>query len=355
MRLTSRAARRLASGVPAAVVAALALTSAPPAHAETVRPGYLPSGPAPTTLTWLADHRIHPAGRAWYRLDTDLGDRSYLLGRAPGSGWLVVRQMTSGGDAVTDVMKVQNAVSQRLVRASAGGDLVYAGYRVSQDRTRVVRIVGDRGGTAFTTFSTVTGEQQQERGPDFDERVIGTRGSSFLMSKYVGGTSLDTRLYEWPQGAPPAAVVPAVTNPREVYPAKDLVVVGPYGPVGPQALSKPQPPPWRAPFTSMAVSPGKRFVAGTRVGGDGRTLQVRRLSDGAIVRSFTLPRPIDGTVAFEDDRTVLFQGGTTSGKSALVRCVVAGTSHRCERVSGFVRFLSFEDESHIWGPTPAED
>lgn len=95
---------------------------------------------------------------------------------------------------------------------------------------------------------------------------------------------------------------------------------------GPTSLSDPGSPLWRAEFNAHSISPAGTYVLGA-------TGQVRRMSDGSVVRTLALPRYDDSlthTMGWANDRVVLHVI-SKGGREALVRCDVI--SGRCRQLT----------------------
>ena len=109
--------------------------------------------------------------------------------------------------------------------------------------------------------------------------------------------------------------------------------------VGPTSLDAPGAPLWSASFFPVEVSPDGQYVSGMRSGADG--LQIRRLSDGSLVRELSAPfRYYNPLGLWESDGSVLAM--VSSGRSDfVVRCPVSGA---CEVAVPKTRGLSFPDE-----------
>ena len=92
--------------------------------------------------------------------------------------------------------------------------------------------------------------------------------------------------------------------------------------VGPTSLDAPGTPAWSANFSPVAVSPDGQYVSGFSRVAPG--LQIRRLSDGSLVRELSAPfRYYQPLGLWESDGSVLAM--VSSGRSdVVVRCPVAG-------------------------------
>jgi hypothetical protein len=95
---------------------------------------------------------------------------------------------------------------------------------------------------------------------------------------------------------------------------------------GPTSLDAPSAPAWAASFIPVAVSPDGQYVSGFRQGADG--LQIRRLSDGSVVRELTAPfRYYQPLGLWESDGSVLatVSVGPSGRADIVVRCPVVGS------------------------------
>jgi hypothetical protein len=102
---------------------------------------------------------------------------------------------------------------------------------------------------------------------------------------------------------------------------------------GPTAFSDPGPLAWRKRFRPTDVSPGRTYVLGREVlaHGDPGRLEVRRMSDGRLVRRLPTGAEDEHVVAgFDTDATVVMVT-TSGGRRAIVRCDLP--SGGCTRVT----------------------
>lgn len=118
---------------------------------------------------------------------------------------------------------------------------------------------------------------------------------------------------------------------------------------GPTSISTPGEPAWSARFAPLAISPDRRLVLGTgpRLVHRRQVLQVRRMSDGKVLRQYSYGRVIrprefwsfDGdtaqTARFEGNRRFVFELAA-GGRARLVRCTMAGRCVQASRTGGGV-------------------
>ncbi|GAB4012855.1 hypothetical protein [Nocardioides ultimimeridianus] len=96
-------------------------------------------------------------------------------------------------------------------------------------------------------------------------------------------------------------------------------------PVGPTSFSSPGTPTWTAPFTPMAVSPDGRRVAGIVENYPLVDVEIRRVSDGALLRTIHT-EPLNNLAGlWWESSTALLISENLRYRSWLIRCTVAGS------------------------------
>jgi len=226
------------------------------------------------------------------------------------------------------------------VRLAVGGErLVWTGFNRGGSETWV-RKVGDGRRVGGTKYSLAFGAPLDAVG----QRVLTIQDDEDLVAQTV----------VWRPGVATRVLAGASAGGS----LADDVLFVPTGDdtYGPTSISAPGTPPWSARFAMLDVSPGGDRVLGVRAGrARGRdVLQVRRISDGTVLRQWTYGSwrgdswaPLGGreeTARFETDSRVVFEV-RKDGRSALVRCRVNGGCTRASRLGGGV---SFPRETFVW-------
>lgn len=325
---------------------------------EHPKPNSLARG-ADAALPYLQDGRIHAKGRATPVVVPYDGERQVLLGRS-GEDQLVA----SGKDGVISVHRIRRGQAPRLVPrgrddynptkslgvllARGGGRLLWTEFPRYGSRTLVRRV---RDGHLFKDDET-DGEIFTS-GLPFDAaegRVLIEGAINGNDGNDVVGTAV------WRPG-----IAMRVVHHRGIsggFLNRDVMFVEDgrrhYGPT---SISAPGTPAWSDRFTPLDLSPSAKRVLGVATkqvrGRD--VLQVRRMSDGKVLRSWTYGRrSVKGAPAFAQEQTARFETNakvvfevTRAGESALVRCRVSGS---CRRASALGGPVSFGREKFVWVP-----
>lgn len=350
-------ARAAAVTTAAALTFALtfALTQAPAGAAPPVEhpdPGRLVRG-VDARVPYLQDGVVRANGRQ-LRVRVPYADgKQTLLGRSR-KGWLVA----SGTDGVVRVHRVRRGRAPRLVprgrheyplnesrgvRLAVGGErLVWTGFNRGGSETWVRR-VGDGRRVGGKKYSLAFGKPLDAVG----QRVLTIQDDPDLVAQtVVWRPGVATRvLGGGSAGGSLADDVLFVPTGDDVF--------------GPTSIRSPGAPAWSARFAMIDLSPSGDRVLGIRAGRvRGRNvLQVRRMSDGVVLRQWTygswrgdswsLLDRREETARFETDSKVVFEV-RKDGRSALVRCRVHDGCTRASQLGGAV---SFPRDPFIWWAT----
>lgn len=314
----------------AAVLSAAPAVAAPPtptvdgAPTDTVvdlRPGALKPGHRPRT-TYMVGRTIHPKTGDPIVLDVPRArwEGLRLLGRGD-RGWVV---QSSGDPFLVYNVSARGTAKPFLTLSSYDGD---AEWRLSRDGSRVLSWADDRGGFSSVTVYGVNGRRLGGRSFGSLGHVLDFAGPRLL-------ATVDRTIWWWPESRP-TLVTPRSS--RMAAPGRDtLFVVRDDGRVGPTKLSAPGTPRWTARFDAIRISPDGRYVLGRRQDGEAwpiNVLEVRRLTDGHLVRAFRLGDDDwlrRSTIWWESARAFLFRVETSRGRT-VVRCWVGGTCNRATR------------------------
>lgn len=333
------------------VVAALAVVVAPTGAVAAV------DHPDPTRLVrgvdakvpYLQDGVLTAGGRSLsvgVRYD---GERQVLLGES-GKGWLVA----SGRNGVARVHLVRRGKAPKRVPKAAEeyNPTRDISVRLSRGGKRLVWTSFDRGGDFGWVRAVSDGRLLSDLEEESPGRPLDAAGDRVLTEGGDEGGWWGTVV--WRPGQPAEHVTRRRVSGGLL--ARDLLFVhkGP-GLYGPTAISAPGTPAWSAAFTPLDLSPdGTRVLGRATARVKGRdVLQVRRVSDGQILRAWTSGRAkVKGEPAPAREQTARFETNgkvvlevTRKGRTALVRCRVVGPCTRASKLGGPV---SFGFESFSW-------
>lgn len=292
-----------------------------------VRLADLDRGPNPA-ISWLALNTVHtPNGRThrlpWTKRAAERRELT-LYGRTP-SGWVVTdlqryeaeHAWVVKGDEKTPVGTASVTQDQRTWRVARDGSALLG--RVYTEGTASVRV---------TRLSD--GAPVGDRDFDGSGAVLDFDGTDALI-----GVDGDT--VRWQPGQDPTSVGAVAVAGDLVH---DVLVVPGAAPgtVGPTTISAPGTPAWEAPLERVEVSPDGRFLLGLVTGdrrGDGKHIEVRRMSDGGVVAAFHVRNMWRLTVQWEGQMSIAFEITRTARRrhvwgevDALARCRLNGECTR---------------------------
>ena len=304
------------------------VASASPGHAGERRPA--------VQSAYLVGLDIHtPSGRI---VHVPLPEQRYsfttLFGRTA-KGWLI----GYGCDAYL--------VAKRHAKKLPRVDLCSLGYGFANTMTddrRYLLTAWDQRGTGITMGRTDLADPKAEY--DFIEdayRLDGGTADKAYVATYGGLVEVDLLTGD-------ATEIVRRGVPLVDVGSDTLFVVSPKdsGFVGPTRLSDPGQVSWRQEFLPTDVSPDVTYVLGTAP--DYKSLQVRRMSDGRLVR--TIPQPDDfnssvfSDVGWDTDHSVVMVK-VYGKRRAIVRCPVP--AGRCRRVTRLAR-LAVSLPTWVAGP-----
>lgn len=253
---------------------------------------------------------VLPSGRkVAVRLPASHAPHLDLLGTS-GAGYVVVDH--AGRNVFYRVAR-----SGRVTKFLTRPNIESTDNLLSRDGRRVLELYVDRAGTSTATVFDLRGR-----------KVGGSRyGGYASVLDFTGPRVVISadRLWSWTPGSKPtkdpAGFAGLVDLGRDVL----FAAVDQDGAVGPTSFASPGTPPWSALFQPRAISPDGAYVAGLDL--DDETVQLRRMSDGVLVRSLG-GRLVPGrTLRWDEPSTVVvaFEAGR---RSALVSCPVSGACTR---------------------------
>jgi hypothetical protein len=350
----------------ALVLIALTLGAVPAAAARS--PFDLPRG-ANTTVPYLAGRTLHVGARTYTVPDQSQGGdyrvEYSFIGLDTRGRWLVGAAM----DMVYQPEEFYYGYGARariLAVGTAGATTVYdelnnygqsPHFRLNRNRSRVVLAYHVTDDDSFA---------------DTDVRVIDLNGRTVALvrnldqslvsfdasgNRIVLGGQYGVRARVWTPGRGARWLTRRATSFADLR-TGSLAVRGTKHRWAMTTLARPTKVRWQAWFLPTRVSPDGKRVAGVAVSrkdGDPLSIvQIRRRSDGHLVRTFSFTRggANGSTLAWVGNASVVFEAGETSStNSVLVRC---GTGGRCARVSDTVPgngdLLSFAFEPDPRGP-----
>lgn len=330
---------------------AAASAGAPP-PVRTVVPARLRRG-VDARVPFLQDGRI-TAGRTRFRTRLPLRLHQELLGRS-GESWLVA----DGPDRRVRVHLVRPGQPPQLVpRSRLVGGLI--GVRASRDGEWLVSSRFERESTSYAVRRVSDGVRVGAYGgsTQLGELPYDAADGHVLMVRELGDLP-PRELYavDWEVGVGERRLGSDVVA---GFLRRDVVFVTGAGPrrFGPTSIAEPGVPAWSARFAALDLSPDASLVLGVgpRLVRGRPVLQVRRMSDGAVLQQLSYGRKITKgeywafdyqpaqTARFEGNRRFVFEFAS-GGRAVLVRCTTTG---RCVRASRTGGGISFPHERSRW-------
>lgn len=307
-------------------------TSGPTATArESVDAATLPSGPRPA-VAYLEGRTLHLPSGATQVLPfpaSHAGSLS-LLGPSP-QGWVVLDR--SGTTA--RLFKVRNGTRTRFWST---GNLSAYSWRLGVSGTRVLQLYTDRSAVSSAVVFDLGG------------RRVGSMsfGGYATLLAFTGERAVvaGTRTWDWRVGSPKSAIAVDAAAAADIR--KDLLFLADEAATGfgPTTLALPDVPEWVAPFQPRAVSPAGSYVVG--LSPDGRSVEIRDMVDGVLVRSLRIQHRSGFPLLWESDSAVVMGVRTTKGR-ALVRCRVSGPCKRATPWSAGARPITVSFQPHYFG------
>lgn len=315
--------------------------------ARTLRPSRLPRGPA-ARLPLLQGRTLRPSDGAKpirVRVPAVKGQLR-LLGRRSDGRWLVAAQTKKW----QRVYAVKRDGSHRAVprtrtvvaRSNRMGWLLAKGGE---------RLVQTRWGS-YTAGHTVRDATSGEVIARYPTEVTGFPLDADAERLVV---RLDAGVRDLVPGESNTRVVKAA---NAAFIARDLVFAKTRGlQRGPTSIEEPATPRWTARFAALDVSPDGDLVLGTRTRArydrKPRVLELRRMSDGRLLRAFRYGGRVETRdIHTQDEQTARFESSSVfllevrrSGRSIMVRCTLDGA---CERASRWGRRISVPFEKYVW-------
>lgn len=306
-------------------------------------------------VSHLQDGVLRARGRALkVGVEADAG-RQVLLGTSGGD-----RLVASVRDGYLRVHRIRRGQAPRLVPKTKESVNVTrsVGVRLSRGGKYLIWTSFDRGGTLTWGRRVADGSPVGMEDPIAADAPLDAAGSRVLHNDWF---SVDDEYHPgtvvWKAAeAPGESGEHTLVNARRAsggFLTRDVVFVrhGSAGNYGPTAISAPGTPAWSARFTPLDLSPDGRRVLGTSKVEGRQVLQLRRLRDGKVYRSWSVGSVERGAGAaqqqsarFESDTRVVFEV-RRAGRSALVRCRTTG---RCTRASKIRGPVSFGYERFLW-------
>jgi hypothetical protein len=296
----------------------------------------VPAHAAEPTVVRIADYRTsaHPAGVAWLDgrvLHTAQGDtrpmpwsraaaknRSLRILGHTARGWL----LKDFSDSAWNVWLVRGGERTRLSSTDVSeGDLVTIVTSTDHHRYAVSDFDGDA--TATVSVHNLRGRTLAGRTFAGDGAVLDLSGPEAV----VGTTDTQRWLFDDPAHPGDGSVTDLGVDAVGASLSHDLVLVrdSQSGQVGPTSLSDPGTPTWTAAMTDPRFSPaGGRVVSRTQA--RSQVLEIHRVSDGALLRSFQVRYLAGETPLWADNHRFAFIGSTTGlgDRERLATCTVAG-------------------------------
>jgi hypothetical protein len=263
----------------------------------------------------------------------------WLLGRTP-RGWLIRR---GAGDATffivrpggLEVGQPRREARHRVHLAGNWEGTTY--WRLGGGGHRFLEWDPDRdGGVTYARIFSTSGRR-------LAERTFPSYGTVLAFGRHgLLATLLSGRTVRWVPGRGTETIVGRASN--FASSRWDLLSTSTgRGRYGPTSLSAPTEPLWSARFRPMRVSPNGRLLVGRATGTYARTnlpgaIQVRRVSDGAVLVSIQARYLRSSKIWWESNRAILFQMSGRRG-TAIVRCTLDA---KCQRATKFVKAPGFE-------------
>lgn len=322
--------------------------AAAPPPVRTVDPAKLRRGPD-AGVPYLQDGRIHAAGkRIRVRVPHDSG-RQVLLGRS-GNAWIVA----SSKDRRLRVHRIRSGQAPTLVpRTRMNGRGV--GARLSRGGGQILLTRYDRGGATVIVRRMSDGREVDSSYTGLYHQAFDAADGRVLLHRET--PEYESYAADWIPGGSDRRLGTGL-NAGFLRQGVVFVQAAPESEeFGPTSVSSPGAPAWSARFAALAVSPDGELVIGTgpRLVRNRAVLQVRRMSDGAVLQQFSYGRVIQSgeywwlgegeqTARFESNTKFVFQF-SKGGKSRLVRCTTSG---RCAKASGAGGGISTSFERFMW-------
>ncbi|WP_341925326.1 hypothetical protein [Nocardioides psychrotolerans] len=309
----------------------VAASTATAAARESVDAGSLPTGPRPA-VAYLEGRTLHlPSGsNQVLPFPASHAGSLSLLGPSP-QGWVVLDRF--GGSA--RLFKVKNGAKTSFWRT---GDLSAYSWRLGVNGKRVFQLYTDRSAVSSAVVFDLAGR-----------RVASTSfpGYATLLA-FTGDRAVvvGTKTWDWLIGSPKSAIsvdrAPAADIRKNILFLPDEAGTG----VGPTTLGLPDAPEWVASFQPRAVSPDGSYVVG--LSPNGKSVQVRDMVGGFLVRSLTIQHRSGFPLLWESDTAVVLGVKTAQGR-ALVRCKVTGPCKRATPFSAGARPITVSFQPHYFG------
>lgn len=293
----------------------------PDGSRETVDLAALPRGPRPATA-YLVGATLHlPSGasRSLSFPQATLPARLKLLGPSP-RGWVIE-------DARYRLSRLYLVKGSRVTKfwTQRPGDNSF--FRLGLNGTRVMELQNQHiTDSAAATVFDLDGNVVQRTRFNGHARLISFTGHRAVVSA--------NRTWDWVIGQPKQPVSPTPSETADIRRNVLFVQDGDLG-HGPTALGDPGVPAWHADFRPRLVSPDGSYVVGYTQ--DGRTLEIRDMTDGHVVRAISTGHRPGAALLWESDSTLVFAvyAGSSTGR-ALLRCDVPGP---CERATPWLYYM----------------
>ncbi|SFI08299.1 hypothetical protein SAMN05216561_104300 [Nocardioides psychrotolerans] len=210
-----------------------------------------------------------------------------LLGPSS-QGWVVLDRF---GESAR-LFKVKNGSKVQFWRT---GDLSAYSWSLGFNGKRVLQLCTYRSAVSSAVVFDLTGKRVASTSLPGYATLLAFTGDRAVLA---GNKTWDW-LVESPKSAVSADRAPAADIRKNILFLPDAGETG----VGPTTLGLPDEPEWAAPFQPRAVSPDGSYVLGLTY--DEKTVQVRDMVDGALVRSFTIQHRSGFPLLWESDSAVV--------------------------------------------------
>lgn len=324
--------------------------SAGKVRVRTLRPADLPRG-QDARIAWLQQGVIHtPEGKSIKVRIPHAKQRQSLLGIS-GEEYVVASwrkdvlraHRVQRGSAPTRIPRLRFRYSQH--------DRYY-GLRLSRDGAQISRVWQDRAATALGVHDARTGKRVPKVPRFVDDLPLDFDAGHLVIRR--SDQDVTSRVQDW---EPTVGARDLSTWATGAFLRHDVLFRGAPR-TGPTSISAPGPAPWRADFVPLDISPDGTLVLGTRGDVNWRamkTLQLRRMSDGAVLQKFAYGQHLstkelnqargrEQSARFETSKSFVFELTRPRG-SVLVRCNLSG---KCRRASGWGGRISFAHEQFFW-------
>jgi hypothetical protein len=264
-----------------------------------------------------------------------------LLGRVA-DGWVVWEHAFLGVDGTADRLYLIEGdgtatMFHELLLPYLEDGFRETHYRLSDSRTRIAQVIS-KDGFGNIAVLDLNGDKVASQG------FNGSTVLDFSGPRMIVGTSAGVGAAEsWRIGNEPRTIVERPANFADI--GHDLLSREMFdGSFGLARISRPGAIRWRADWTPLRLSPDGTKLVGSAMpssAGPQEILQIRRVSDGKVLRAFKVDRVggIGETVAWESNTSILFEGRNDEGARVLVRCTVGGY---CARASAWFTGLDAE-------------